>query len=167
MKTFRLANFNQYPVITASEPLSKRYMSSQGSLGFASSSRSITEHLRRSPQPDQPIVVASKKKKQKKKQEPAERSGSASSPERAESGPSTKTQSTVPRSAAAPATPAEPEQIPDAQQQHKNKETESPNLKDAIASPWAESEQEDNFNKNFRIGDAEEFKNVWGGGESH
>ncbi|KAK2776859.1 DUF300 domain-containing protein [Colletotrichum kahawae] len=155
-----------YPVITASEPLSKRYMSSQGSLGFASSSRSTTEHLRQSPRPDQPIVVASKKKKkQKQKQEPVERSGSTSSPIYSESGPSTKQQSPAPDFARAPAPPAQPETSPVAQQDV-DKDIESPHLQEAMASPWAESEQEDNFNNNFRVGDADDFKNVWGGGES-
>ncbi|KAF4817199.1 Transmembrane protein 184-like protein [Colletotrichum tropicale] len=155
-----------YPVITASEPLSKRYMSSQGSLGFASSSRSTTEHLRRSPRPDQPIVVASKKKKKhKQKQEPLERSGSTPSPIHSGSGPSTKQQSPAPDSARAPAPPVQPDTSPVARQDA-DKDLESPHLQEAMASPWAESEQEDDFNNNFRVGDADDFKNVWSGGES-
>ncbi|KAL0933109.1 DUF300 domain-containing protein [Colletotrichum truncatum] len=155
-----------YPVITASEPLSKRYMSSQGSLGFASSSRSTTEYLPRSTRPHEPIVVASKKnkKKQKQKQDPVASSRSASSPDRSESGPSTKQQSPPPNPAKAPAQTTTPQSLSGVQQEA-IKEQESPHLQEAIASPWAESEQGDDFNDNFRVGDDEEFKNVWGGAD--
>ncbi|WYZ46397.1 hypothetical protein EsH8_IX_000622 [Colletotrichum jinshuiense] len=156
-----------YPVITASDPLSKRYSSSPRSRGFVSEPRSTVEHLRRSPLPNEPIVVASKKKKKKKqKQVAAETPGSSSSLDRSESGPSTQRQSPTPQPVEAPAQSdqdAEPQLS--GQQQHKESELESPHMQEAMASPWAESEQEDDFNKNFGVGDDEEFKNVWGGGE--
>ncbi|KAF6840863.1 duf300 domain-containing protein [Colletotrichum plurivorum] len=159
-----------YPVITASEPLSKRYMSSQGSLGFASSSRSTTEHLRWSPQPESPTVVASKKrKKQKQKQATAERLEAASSPSQSESGPSTKPQSPAPNPANGRSQTSEPKPAPESEpepQPTATPESESPQLREAMASPWAESQQAEEFSNNFRVGDEDDFKNVWGGGES-
>ncbi|EFQ33201.1 uncharacterized protein GLRG_08345 [Colletotrichum graminicola M1.001] len=153
-----------YPVITANEPLSKRYMSSQGSLGFHSEPRSTVERLRVSPRNSEPAVVASKKKKQKKvAREP---SGSSSSPDRTESGSSSKRQSPAPPPAKVPAKAEEvPETRPSAQKEYNHPE-ESPLLQEAMASPWAESEQEDDFNRNFGVGEEDEFKNVWSGGAS-
>ncbi|GKT92874.1 DUF300 domain-containing protein [Colletotrichum tofieldiae] len=139
-----------YPVITANEPLSKRYMSSQGSLGFHSEPRSTVERLRVSPRNSEPAVVTSKKKKKKQKQVAAETSGSSSS--RIVLG-------LVPH----------PRRIV----RHLNQQRHPPRLRknlshgqaEAMASPWAQSEQEDDFNKNFGVGEDDEFKNVWSGGE--
>ncbi|GKT62094.1 DUF300 domain-containing protein [Colletotrichum tofieldiae] len=154
-----------YPVITANEPLSKRYMSSQGSLGFHSEPRSTVERLRVSPRNSEPAVVTSKKKKKKQKQVAAETSGSSSSPHRSGSGPSSKAHSPAPQPAKASAkTEEEPEPRPSGQNQYSHPE-ESPLLQEAMASPWAQSEQEDDFNKNFGVGEDDEFKNVWSGGE--
>ncbi|TDZ51848.1 Transmembrane protein 184-like protein [Colletotrichum trifolii] len=162
-----------YPVITANEPLSKRYMSSQSSLGFRSSSHSTTEHLRRSPGPDKPALVASKKKKKQKQkqlqpqsQPTAEASGSGSSlsPERSESGPAARPQSPAAEVADAP----KPEGPPKPEAEHPSDTNEaSPHPEEALASPWAESEREDSFNNNFRVGDEDEFKNVWGTSQPH
>ncbi|KAK1985808.1 organic solute transporter Ostalpha-domain-containing protein [Colletotrichum cereale] len=153
-----------YPVITANEPLSKRYMSSQGSLGFHSEPRSTVERLRVSPRNSEPAVVASKKKKKQKKVA-TETPGSSSSPDRSGSGPSSKRQSPAPPPAKVPAKAEEevPETRPSPQEQHSHPE-ESPLLQEAMASPWAESEQEDDFNKNFGVGEEDDFKNVWSGG---
>ncbi|CCF40223.1 hypothetical protein CH063_02301 [Colletotrichum higginsianum] len=154
-----------YPVITANEPLSKRYMSSQGSLGFHSDPRSTVERLRVSTRNSEPAVVASKKKKKKQKQLAAETPGGTSSPDRSGSGSSSKPHSPAPQPAKpAAATEEDTEPRPSAQRQHSHSE-ESPLLQEAMTSPWAESEQEDDFNKNFGVGDDEEFKNVWSGSE--
>ncbi|KAK1998751.1 DUF300-domain-containing protein [Colletotrichum falcatum] len=154
-----------YPVITANEPLSKRYMSSQGSLGFHSESRSTVERLRVSPRNSEPAVVASKKKKKQKKVA-SESPGSLSSPDRSGSGPSSKRQSPVPPSAEVPAKAEEVSGTrPSAPKEHNHPE-ESPLLQEAMTSPWAESEQEDDFNKSFGVGEEDEFKNVWSGGAS-
>ncbi|KAK2044487.1 DUF300-domain-containing protein [Colletotrichum somersetense] len=153
-----------YPVITANEPLSKRYMSSQGSLGFHSEPRSTVERLQVSPRNSEPVVVASKKKKQKKVA--TEPPGSSSSPDRSRSGSSSKRQSPAPMSANVPAKAEEVHETrPSAQEEYSHPE-ESPLLQEAMASPWAESEQEDDFNKNFGVGEEDEFKNVWSGGAS-
>ncbi|KAK1969457.1 DUF300-domain-containing protein [Colletotrichum sublineola] len=156
-----------YPVITANEPLSKRYMSSQGSLGFHSEPRSTVERLRVSPRNSEPAVVASKKKqKQKQKKVAAEPPGSSSSLDRSGSGPSSKRQSPAPPPAKVLAKADEvPETLPSAQKEYSHPE-ESPLLQEAMASPWAENEQEDDFNRNFGVGDEDEFRNVWGGGAS-
>jgi len=153
-----------YPVITANEPLSKRYMSSQGSLGFNSEPRSTVERLRVSPRNSEPAVVASKKKKQKKVA--GEPLGSSSSPDRTESGSSSKRQSPAPPPAKAPAKVDEVSETRPSAQKEYNHPEESPLLQEAMASPWAESEQEDDFNENFGVGDEDEFKNVWSGGAS-
>lgn len=153
-----------YPVITANEPLSKRYMSSQGSLGFNSEPRSTVERLRVSPRNSEPAVVASKKKKQKKVA--GEPLGSSSSPDRTESGSSSKRQSPAPPPAKAPAKADEVSETRPSAQKEYNHPEESPLLQEAMASPWAESEQEDDFNENFGVGDEDEFKNVWSGGAS-
>lgn len=138
-------------------------MSSQGSLGFTSAPRSTTEHLRQSPRLDQPAVVASKKKKkQKQKQVPDKRPDTLPSPNQSESGPSTKPQSPAPSPFK---TPIEPKTQSAAEQQHAPRDVESPHVQEALASPWADSQQEDDFDNNFRVGDEDEFKNVWGGGE--
>ncbi|OHF01484.1 hypothetical protein CORC01_03240 [Colletotrichum orchidophilum] len=158
-----------YPVITANVPLSQRYMSSQGSLGFVSEPRSTVERLRVSPRPREPALVTSKKKKKQKQKQvaAAETAGSASSPDRASSGPSSKPQSPSPRPTKAPiAAEKEPEPETSVHNPYSEPE-ESPLLQEATASPWAESEQENDFNKNFGVGDDDEInKNVWGGGES-
>ncbi|KAI3549595.1 hypothetical protein CSPX01_02246 [Colletotrichum filicis] len=149
-----------YPVITANVPLSQRYMSSQGSLGFASEPRSTVERLRVSPRPSEPAVVTIKKKKKQKQKQVA---AAETSPDRTASGPSSKPQSPSPQPTA-----AEEQAEPEASASKSYSEPEaSPLLQEATASPWAESEQEDDFNKNFGVGDDEEInKNVWGGGES-
>ncbi|KAK2033681.1 DUF300-domain-containing protein [Colletotrichum zoysiae] len=153
-----------YPVITANEPLSKRYMSSQGSLGFHSEPRSTVERLRVSPRNSEPAIVASKKKKQKKVA--TEPPGSSSSPDRSGSGSSSKRQSPAPLSANVPAKAEEVHETrPSAQEEYSHPE-ESPLLQEAMASPWAESEQEDDFDKNFGVGEEDGFKNVWSGGAS-
>ncbi|KAK1596323.1 organic solute transporter Ostalpha-domain-containing protein [Colletotrichum navitas] len=154
-----------YPVITANEPLSKRYMSSQGSLGFHSEPRSTVERLRVSPRNSEPAVVASKKKKKQKKVA-GEPLGSSSSPDRTESGSSSKRQSPAPPPAKAPAKADEVSETRPSAQKEYNHPEESPLLQEAMASPWAESEQEDDFNENFGVGDEDEFKNVWSGGAS-
>ncbi|KAK2065031.1 DUF300-domain-containing protein [Colletotrichum caudatum] len=153
-----------YPVITANEPLSKRYMSSQGSLGFHSEPRSTVERLRVSPRNSEPAVVASKKKKQKKVA--TEPPGSSSSPDRSRSGSSSKRQSPAPLSANVPSKADEVHETPPSAQQEYGHPDESPLLQEAMASPWAESEQEDDFNKNFGVGEEDEFNNVWSGGAS-
>ncbi|TKW57875.1 Transmembrane -like protein C30D11.06c [Colletotrichum tanaceti] len=164
VSTRPLADKLQYPVITANEPLSKRYMSSQGSLGFHSDPRSTVERLRVSARNSEPAVVASKKKK-KQKQLAAETPGATSSPDRSGSGSSSKPHSPASQPAKATAeTKEDTEPRPSAQRQHSHPE-ESPLLQEAMTSPWAESEQEDEFNKNFGVGEDEEFKNVWSGSE--
>jgi len=162
-REFEFGDWN-YPVITANEPLSKRYMSSQGSLGFNSEPRSTVERLRVSPRNSEPAVVASKKKKQKKVA--GEPLGSSSSPDRTESGSSSKRQSPAPPPAKAPAKADEVSETRPSAQKEYNHPEESPLLQEAMASPWAESEQEDDFNENFGVGDEDEFKNVWSGGAS-
>ncbi|OLN97449.1 Transmembrane protein [Colletotrichum chlorophyti] len=159
-----------YPVITANEPLSSRYMSSQGSLGFVSEPRSTVERLRQSSRPSEPAIVASKKKKKKQKQvatEPqgsASGSGSGSSPDRSESGPLTKQHSPAHQPVEVPAQ-AEEQTTSQSRVEQSRHELGSPHLQEAVASPWAESEREDDFNRNFGVGDEEEFKNVWSGGD--
>lgn len=184
-----LADWAQYPVITAHQPLRERYMSngsgsyryqpvsSPSSLPSESTSESEPEASPSSSRPRQthqsshagqagePAVVTRKPKKklkQKQRQKQSQDQVDIADPTRADTGPN------PPVSAAHPprstATPPETQGHHSAEsvQPEPSRNTEPP--PDHEPSPWASTASEQELDPRFQIGDEDEFRNVWDGG---
>lgn len=154
-----------YPVITAHEPLRDRYMSSsddnnryQPAASPGSSSSRPDASSRRSSQYDAPTQVSSRPKKGSKKaqKQPAQQRSPTTvavdgeSQKKSPSPPPAQTQNDGGASSSSqPSPPPADKPSPAA---------------DVPTSPWAEQEEdhEDSPNPHFRVGDEEEFRNVWG-----
>ncbi|ROT38646.1 DUF300-domain-containing protein [Sodiomyces alkalinus F11] len=177
-----------YPVITAHEPLRERFMSnSSGSYRYqslpsplpsdsASVSPSIASQSSSRPQqtrkpshadrPQEPAVVTSKpKKKQKQKQKQHQHQADTIE---------TPTQPDLsPGPAVSAASPPKPIATPPETQDHHVAERSQPGpspeaepFPDHEPSPWATPGSEhEGSDPRFRIGDDDEFRNVWDGGD--
>ncbi|CRK29614.1 hypothetical protein BN1708_005027 [Verticillium longisporum] len=174
-----------YPVITAHEPLRERYARApDGNYRYQPSRPQGTRtYSQNSHQSSEPAVVSSRPKKQKQKQKqkriPAPKlSGQGLIPDHSSptAGPAaTSSNVSTPRVQSpkpAHATAAESESAETVAysktKDDKKKPAAAPQKQAAPheSSPWAnKDESEDETDKRFRVGDEEEFRNVWDGGD--
>jgi hypothetical protein len=137
----------QYPVITASEPLVERYLSSQTGLGLASPSPPVDPRRQKQITSDAAVVIAKKKKKKQKR------------PQQPDSSHSTIHQPP-------PSTVASSSEVRDTRYTNTDDTISQTRPDYGDSAEWgAQSEQTNNPTSPYTVGDEDEFQNVWGRSE--